>query len=293
MPAPTETSLPSDLLTLESRDGARIRVSLYGGHLCSWCGIDGTERLFVSRRTRWDRSSALRGGVPIIFPQFADFGTLPKHGFARIANWTLDHSECAADGAGVLRLTLRDGAASRAFAGNFLLALTLKFSDRRLEMALSVTNTGQRAFEFCAALHTYLRAEIARSSVGGFNGQTYRDSANQGRTVVAQVDAATAGTLPIDREIDRIYQGLRKRVTLHTPEHMIDITQSGFDDVVLWNPWREKAAAIADLDKDDYLRFVCIEAALVNHPATLQAGESWLGTQMLEVRACGSIAATD
>lgn len=30
-----------------------------------------------------------RGGVPILFPQFADSGILPKHGLVRAAHWSL------------------------------------------------------------------------------------------------------------------------------------------------------------------------------------------------------------
>ncbi|MGL5816779.1 MAG: D-hexose-6-phosphate mutarotase, partial [Phycicoccus sp.] len=32
-------------------------------------------------------------------------------------------------------------------------------------------------------------------------------------------------------------------------------------NVVVWNPWEEKAAEIGDIADDDWLRFVCVEGA--------------------------------
>ena len=34
-------------------------------------------------------SQAVRGGIPVLFPQFADRGPLKKHGFARDLPWQL------------------------------------------------------------------------------------------------------------------------------------------------------------------------------------------------------------
>ena len=279
-----DSSLPPDLLTLASSDGAQIRVSLFGGQVCSWRGADGSERLFMSAQTCWDDSSALRGGVPVIFPQFAEFGALPKHGFARISRWTLDHAGRADDGSGQMCLTLRDGPASAQFAGHFLLTLTINLTDERLRLSLAVQNTGDQPFEFCAALHTYLRAEIRRCSIGGLARQNYRDSVDQGRMVTAAASAAATDRLTIDREIDRIYAALSTPVVLHAPQGPLEITQTGFEDVVVWNPWRAKTAAMSDLAPDDYLRFVCIEAGLINQPATLPPGARWCGSQTLAIR---------
>lgn len=272
--------LPSYLLRLQGRDGASIAVSPHGGHLCSWRGTDGSERLFMSERTRWDQRSALRGGVPIIFPQFADFGVLPKHGFARLLPWTVRSSHCDIDGIGVMRLTLGDSAATAALAGQFLLELTLRFCDQSLQIGLQIHNTGDSTFGFSAALHTYLRTEVAHSAVSGLQSRSYRDSADGGRMM-----AGAAGQLIIDGEIDRIYCDLPTPLMLVAPQRRVEVSQRGFTDVVVWNPWREKAAALTDLAEHEYMQFVCIEAALVAHPATLQPGQCWTGMQQLQVLA--------
>ena len=69
-------------------EGAIALVALHGAHLLSWSTADGRERLFLSERAVFDGRTAIRGGIPVIFPQFAERGSLVKHGFARILPWT-------------------------------------------------------------------------------------------------------------------------------------------------------------------------------------------------------------
>ena len=72
--------------------GAEAIVTLYGAHLVSWASADGQQRLFCSARSARDGSRAIRGGVPVIFPQFAERGDGMRHGFARVSAWRLADS---------------------------------------------------------------------------------------------------------------------------------------------------------------------------------------------------------
>src|SRR5437868_277774 len=74
---------------LKAPDGAEATVTLYGAHLVSWKDATGQERLFLSARSALDGSKAIRGGVPVIFPQFAARGAGMRHGFARVLAWRL------------------------------------------------------------------------------------------------------------------------------------------------------------------------------------------------------------
>ena len=68
-------------------EGATALVSQHGAQVLSWRLADGRERLFLSERAVFGGNTAIRGGIPVIFPQFADRGTLPRHGFARTTTW--------------------------------------------------------------------------------------------------------------------------------------------------------------------------------------------------------------
>ena len=74
-------------------------VLLHGAHLLSWVPAGGGEQLYVSPKTAYANGEAIRGGVPVIFPQFSTRGPLKRHGFARSKPWQLVSAEQGADDA--------------------------------------------------------------------------------------------------------------------------------------------------------------------------------------------------
>ena len=79
-----------DAVKLTHSSGASALVYVYGAHLASWQTSGGEEQLFVSSTAEYGGGKAIRGGVPICWPQFADRGSGPKHGVCRAsAEWTV------------------------------------------------------------------------------------------------------------------------------------------------------------------------------------------------------------
>ena len=274
---PEDAHLPNDLVRLKSSDGAEISVSLHGGHVCSWRTADGVERLFLSALTKWDGATAIRGGIPVIFPQFANRGPLPKHGFARTSLWTLASSGLRENGDGFIHLTLRDSVESRLlFPYNFKLDLTVTFSGESMNTTLTVANTGAETFSFTGALHSYLVADVAQVSIHGLSGLPAENSVAGSR-----LNFDEHGVLRINSEVDCIFFQVREPVVLTVENHSITSQQVGFADVVVWNPWSDGSKSIADLEDEAYQHFVCIESAAIEKPVTLVAGHQWSGRQQL------------
>src|SRR3954463_8096737 len=77
-------------VTLRADDGATAEIHHHGAHVTSWRpSPDGDERLYLSGASEYGDGKAIRGGIPIIFPQFATEGPLPRHGFARTTAWSV------------------------------------------------------------------------------------------------------------------------------------------------------------------------------------------------------------
>jgi glucose-6-phosphate 1-epimerase len=261
---------------LRAPDGASAVVLMHGAQVVSWRPAGGDERLFLSERSRFGAGASVRGGMPVIFPQFNERGTLPRHGFARTRAWSVVRSETGVDDAlAVLQLT--DDEATRAlWPHRFVLELTVCVRGDRLDVELAVSNAGDDAFAFMAALHTYLQvAEVGEARLAGLQGCRYEDFA-AGTSRVDDDDAVR-----VDAEIDRIYHGAPTPLVLGEARRRLRIEAANFPDVVVWNPGQEKAAAMADLQPADYRRFLCVEAALIGSPVRLDAGGHWWGRQTL------------
>lgn len=275
-PPQTETGnggLPK--IVLNAPDGARAEIYLHGAHVTSWVPAGGEEALFLSPKAEFRAEAAIRGGVPIIFPQFAGMGPLPKHGFARTASWEAVETR---PNRAVLRLRETE-ASLQTWPHKFGLEYTVTIGGGQLSMALKVTNTDASPFDFTAALHTYLQVlDLRRTTVWGLHGLWVTDSADGDRDSIQKEE-----WIDFPGEVDRIFLKAVKPLQLIQEEQKLIIEQNGFKDAVVWNPGQEKCAALKDMQPDGYLHFVCVEAAAIEKPLKLAPGQSWTGTQKLTV----------
>ncbi|MCW7539399.1 D-hexose-6-phosphate mutarotase [Aquabacterium sp. A7-Y] len=266
---------------LQARDGARVTVMLQGAQVVGWTPAGGSERLYVSEQAVYAEGQPVRGGVPVIFPQFEKRGPLQRHGFARNKRWQLLRAEVGRDDA-LAVLRLEDDAETRAvWPHAFALELTVAVGGSRLDLELEIEHRGGEGaapFSFMAALHTYLRVrEVEEARLKGLQGLRYEDSTRPGSEPQVEFSAA----LSISGETDRIYFGATRPLVLEEPHRGLVVETQQFPDVVVWNPWEEKCAALPDMPPLGFRRMLCVEAALIGEPVTLAPGEQWWGRQSL------------
>jgi glucose-6-phosphate 1-epimerase len=268
-------------LVLRAADGARSEIYLHGAHVTSWIPAGGQERLYVSELAEFRPDAAIRGGIPVIFPQFSGRGPLPRHGFARLTTWELASVEENATGAASAVFRLRDSAAThQLWQGRFVADLTVTLAGRRVDVTLAVTNTGTEAFSFTSALHTYLQVDdIHQTTLEGLSGRPYVDQAAGGRTEIQQESALQFGG-----EVDRIYFDAPTATAVCELARVTDVAMDGFPDLVVWNPGPVRSVSLADLAPDGYRHMLCVEAAVIGAPVDLAPGASWRGTQSLIAR---------
>lgn len=262
------------MVAVVAADGARAEVYLHGAHLTSWVPAGGNERIFLSARSEFAPGQAIRGGVPIIFPQFDREGPLPRHGFARVSEWELVSPPSPA---GSASFRLQDTPATGAiWPQAFAFTFTVRVGGPTLELTCGVRNTGERAFTFTGALHSYLRVgTLELVSVEGLGGVTFRDKVAGGVTATQP-----SGSMRIKGETDRVYLNAPDRIEVHEFRRGMVVEKVGFPDIVLWNPG-DKGAKIADLEPGGHRHMLCVEAAAVGTPIHLDPGGEWQGSQRL------------
>jgi glucose-6-phosphate 1-epimerase len=264
---------------LRSPEGASATILLHGAHVVAWTPKGGDQLLYLSPLSAYGGASAVRGGVPVVFPQFSARGPLPRHGFARNRAWTLVEQGRRASHVFAV-FELNDDDVTRALWPHpFKLELTVSLEARRLEMELAVINTGETTLSFHAALHTYLRCnDVIKTQLEGLMDQNYLDQTT-GEERNQWVDVVT-----VAKELDRIYFNTPPGpLTLRELGRRLQISQQGFTDTVVWNPGPERCAQLADMPPDGWVEMMCVEAAQVGDLVSLSPGEEWAGMQTLQV----------
>lgn len=258
-------------LTLDQGD--TLMVTEQGAHVVSWKS-QGREQLFLSPLNVWDGVRAIRGGIPVCFPQFNQRGTLPKHGFARNMVWQFGQARVTERGISLDFTLTHSPASQKIWNCAFEARIEIALSPGSLKVTLSVRNLGAQALQFSGALHTYLAVSgISTATLSGLRGQAEWDAVRDAHTQASE-------TLTFHGEFDRVYAASPKPLVLRDSTRVLEISQSpSWGQTVVWNPGATLCATMDDMPKNGYDQMLCVEAAQVFSPIAVPAHGQWHGWQ--------------
>jgi glucose-6-phosphate 1-epimerase len=263
--------------------GDTADIYLHGAHVTSW-KKNGEEVLFTSDRAVFDGKKAIRGGIPIIFPQFSDLGDLPSHGFARNMKWMVKeaHYDPAQEEVSItLVLDRRDEQTAKWPHREFELLHRITLG-KELTSTLEFTNLGMQEVQFTNAFHTYFQVkDIAATWVEGLKGRAYLDQL-EGRSERQEVSSA----IGVTGEVDRIYRAVPNELKIvdSAGDREILLLTEQCADAVLWNPWIDKSQRMVDLGNEEYKKMICLEAGNVLDAVRVGPQETWTGTQRISIQ---------
>lgn len=263
-------------------DKATAAIALHGGHVVSFQPAGQDDLIWMSDAALFDGKAALRGGIPVCWPWFGRLAA-PAHGFARTSEWQLlEHREN--EHGVILVLGLSDSETTQAiWPYQFNLRLEVEVTEQ-LKVSLQVTNQDEKAWTFSGALHTYLNVGDVRQVKTTGMGSEYIDSLQDAKVCQG------GETLVLTDTIDRVYTQPALQIEVQDPllDRSLVVENSGHNSAVLWNPWAQGAAAMADMTDDGYQTMLCVESALhspcLSAGQTLQPGESHTLTTTISVR---------
>ena len=254
-----------------------------GAQVAAWQPPGQRPVIFTSPSAVFAPEKAIRGGIPVIFPWFGPHPTDPKapqHGIVRAAPWRLDAVEREGD-AVTLTLSLTPD--------DFALTYRVTFG-RELRLDLAVRNISGQEAGFEEALHTYFAvSDVERVSVSGLEGSSFVD-----KTAGFARRPPAGAALTLTKETDSVYLDTPDTLTVRDPGfgRRIVIAKEGAGSAIVWNPWAEKAAALADLGADNWRPMVCVETGNVGeNRIRLAAGAEHRMTTRIAVNADGEIRA--
>jgi glucose-6-phosphate 1-epimerase len=259
-----------------SLDGVAGELYLQGAQVTAWRLRDERPILFTSPKSAFAPGRAIRGGIPIILPWFGPSRhtpAAPQHGFARTATWHLDGIETVGSTSLTMTLRLADGdVGSTIWPEPFRAIYTVTFA-QTLSLRLAVQNRARHRIVFEEALHTYFAISgVGDIAISGLAGTTYID-----KTDAARRKTQTADLVTITAETDRVYLDTPTQCVIEDRgwRRRIVIEKDGAASTVVWNPWAEKAAGMADLGDPAWRGMVCVEAGNIadNEVPLAQDGE--------------------
>jgi glucose-6-phosphate 1-epimerase len=255
-------------------DAATAEIFLQGAHVARWQPTSAKHPvLFLSEKSHFAAGQAIRGGVPLVFPWFAERkGGLPggMHGFARTLPWEVAATERRGEDV-ALSFKLLPNQTTRDLGFDHFVLMYEVVVGATLSLTLEVENLGDSPLTFEEALHAYYAvSDVRQIEVSGEGDTDYLDRAHQ-----AVRKHQGVGAIRFAGETDQLHLNTTAAVTISDPEwkRRIAIEKRGSDSTVVWNPWIEKAARLEDFGDEEWPHMVCVEPANAAEDAvTLQPG---------------------
>ena len=264
--------------------GRSFEVYLYGGQVASWKNEKGEELLVMSSKAIFKPPTPIRGGIPILFPQYANTGPLPSHGYVRQRFWEIDTNPPQLPSNSYYKawvdLILRPSQDDlKIWPHKFEYRLRVHLgAEGDLTLTSRVKNTDVEPFNFTMALHPYFSvSDISEIQVDGLQNLNYLDQLKN-RTRFTDHDKS----ITFKSQFDRIYLSTPNdiRIVDKKKQKTIVVHKEGQVDAVVWNPWEKK---VEDLGTEDYRRFVTVESAAVEKPIIVNPGQEWKGILQMSV----------
>ena len=242
----------------------RARVAEQGAQIIDCVPTGQRPLLWMSPVDPARPDTALRGGIPLCWPWFADERPGPAHGIARTSHWQLRLAEADAQWVRLV-LELPEPEIARQLPGESWAVQVEMLFGTSLSVTLVTTNTGNRTQRLSQALHSYLPVDdIGNVSILGLQGASYIDK--------LQADAVCRQQEPIQisGEIDRVYFDTAVDVQLlDGSAEPLWVQRRNSRSVVVWNPWQDKGTRLSQFPADGYRGMLCIEAANAGPDARL------------------------
>lgn len=239
---------------------ATATVSVYAGQVLAFKPKTTEQDLFfVSELAHYQDGKAIKGGIPLCWPWFGDDPEQrgrASHGFVRNRMWRVNSSQVLDDGRTELILGLSSSKQTQEiWPHRFELRLEV-IVGHEMEVNLVTVNKDDHDISISQALHTYfLVGDVTSVQVHGLEDRRYLDKLD-GFTEKKQ-----SGAITVNAGVDRIYLDTATPLVIEdgSLDRQIQISSAGSQSAVVWNPWIENAAQMADFKDDDYLRMICVE----------------------------------
>lgn len=275
--------------------GESVEILLYGATVISWKNAAGDEKLWLSEVAKLDGSKPVRGGIPLVFPVFATpspdheaTSRLAQHGFARSSRWEFLGKSTSEGSLSSVKLDFGlstetvDRSVKNLWPYSFGLLYSVTLDRESLNTTLVVTNDGDVPFECQTLMHTYLKIkDISQIHITGLEDSSYIDK------VDSMAIKTQSSTVTITGETDRIYtpaKGPKHPVVVENSAGttLYRVVRDNLDDLVVWNPWIDKAAGMPDFEpKDGWKNMICVEAGNVKGWQKLDKGDALEGAQTI------------
>ena len=260
-----------------------LTVVPFGATIISWI-VDSEEMIFVSKTSKMDGSKAIRGGVPICFPNFGPWNLGPQHGFARISkDWKVLSEPKVDVNTGDVELTmeLRDSEETRKMWDNaFTLTFTITLKGKSVDLNVDVKNDGEDDFDMTFCFHTYFTTpDLSKVEITNLKGLSYTDKTVDGWPTCKEENEL----VKITGFTDRVYAKAPNQIEFRTGNgKVLKLSKCGFDDWVVWNPYHT-ADKMADMQEKGYEKFVCVEATQATDRISVAKGQNWKASHSFEV----------